>query len=342
MTRKGSEIGVIGAGSWGTAFARYLAGIKHLPVTMWAREPEVVESINERHENTLYLPDVALPENLRATASLEEAVRGAQILVIGVPSKFCPSLYPLVNSHLNGDCRCLISLTKGLDEAGTDLLSRLMAKSFPSLGPSRIAVLSGPSFARELAKDHPTAVVIASAEEATAVDLQHSFSSSVLRIYHSTDVVGVELGGALKNIIAIAAGVVSGMGFGYNTLASMITRGNIEILRLGLKLGACEETFLGLSGIGDLMLTCFGPLSRNRTFGERIGKGESMEAILKGSVSVVEGLTTVKTALKLSEKWGVEMPITKQIHGVLYEGQDLKVALKELMGRSLKKEWNVR
>ena len=334
------RVSVIGGGSWGTSFANYLAGIKKINTKIWALEKEVAEAINNSHENPIYLPNIKLSENLKATASLEEAIKNAEILVLAIPSKFCPDMYKNISPFLKS--QYIVSLTKGLDEVNIAFLSDRMKEVFSKEIKDKISIISGPSFAKELAQKFPTAVVVASENEETAKLIQKEFSSEILRLYVTEDIHGVELGGALKNVIAIAAGIAAGMGFGYNSIASLITRGNIEIIRLGLKLGAKEQTFLGLSGIGDLMLTCFGPLSRNRTFGFRVGKGEKIENILKDSKSVVEGLTTVKTALKLAERLKVEMPITEHVYKIIYEDLPVKDALKSLMGRSLKKEWNIR
>ncbi len=334
------KIGVIGAGAWGTSFANYLANIKKYNVLLWAKENEVVDDILEFRENKVFLPNIKLSENLIPTNNLKYAIENSDILIIAVPSKFCPQMYDDISKYLSN--QYVVSLTKGLDEENIWFLSELMEKKFPQKIKNKIAILSGPSFAKELANNHPTAVVVASKDEITAQIIQEGFSSDIFRIYITTDVRGVELGGALKNVIAIASGIASGMGFGYNSVASLITRGNIEIIRLGLKLGAKEQTFLGLSGIGDLMLTCFGPLSRNRTFGYRVGRGENMDDILKNSKTVVEGLTTVKTALKLAEKHKVEMPITRSIYEIVYEKLPLKEAVSKLMKRSLKREWNIK
>ncbi len=334
------KIGVIGGGAWGTSFAKYLAEVKNYNTLLWVKEKEVLDDILESRENKIFLPEIKLPKNLIPSDNLKYTIENSDIIVIAVPSKFCPEIYNDIAKYLSN--QYIVSLTKGLDEKNIWFLSELMEKSFPAELKNKIAVLSGPSFAKELALNHPTAVVVASKDEITAQIIQEGFSSETLRIYITTDVRGVELGGALKNVIAIASGITAGMGFGFNSVASLITRGNIEIIRLGLKLDAKEQTFLGLSGIGDLMLTCFGPLSRNRTFGYRIGQGENMDNILRNSKTVVEGLTTVKTALKLAEKYNTEMPITESIYEILYKKLPLKEAVKKLMKRSLKKEWNIK
>ncbi len=334
------NISVIGAGSWGTSFANYLASVKGLRVKIWALEKGVTDDINNNRLNSTYLPEIKLSENLQATANLEDAVKNAEILILAIPSKFCPNMYKKIAPYLKS--QYIVSLTKGLDEININFLSDLMKEIFPKPASENISIISGPSFAKELAQNFPTAVVVASQKEKIAKEIQRKFSSEILRLYITDDVHGVELGGALKNVIAIASGIAAGMGFGYNSIASLITRGNIEIIRLGIKLGAKEQTFLGLSGIGDLMLTCFGPLSRNRTFGFRVGRGEKIEEILKDSKFVVEGLTTVKTALKLASKFNVEMPITESIYKVIYENVPVKEALKRLMSRTLKKEWNIK
>jgi len=334
------KVGVLGAGSWGTSFARYIAKTLGYRVKLWAREQEVIESINNLRENTIFLKGFFIPDNLSVSGDMEYVIKNQDVIIIAIPSKFCPEIYKKISGYLSN--QYILSLTKGFDEKNINFLSSLMKEIFPENVKNKITILSGPSFSVEVAKEFPTAVVVASEKEKVAKFIQNEFSSQVLRIYTTTDITGVELGGALKNVIAIASGMASGLGFGYNTLASLITRGNVEITRLGLKIGGKEQTFLGLSGIGDLMLTCFGDLSRNRRFGYRIGLGEKKEDILKSSKSVIEGLTTVKTALKLAKKHGVEMPITESVYKIIYNNASLKKTIKRLMGRSLKKEWNIK
>ncbi len=333
------SVSVIGAGSWGTAFSNYVAGLGK-KVYLWVREDDVYEWIKNYGENRVFLSGIKLSKNIFPIKRIEDAVLNSDIVLIAVPSKFCRSIYEELSSYLKE--HYILSLTKGMDEEGEKRLSSLMKEIFPESVHNKISILSGPSFAKEFALGHPTAVAIASEDISVAKRLQKEFSSERLRIYVTDDLAGVEIGGALKNIIAIASGIAAGMGFGYNTTASLVTRGNIEIIRFGLFFGAREETFLGLSGIGDLMLTSFGPLSRNRTFGFEIGKGRKKEEILKDMRMVVEGLTTVKTVWKISKKKGITMPITEKVYEILYEDKAPMDALKELMLRSLKIEWNIR
>ncbi len=339
MKEKFEKIAVIGAGSWGTAFANYLAEIGK-KVFLWVREDDVYNQIKNERENKVFLPGIKLNENIFPVKDFESAIKPSSIVVIAIPSKFCKSIYKEISKYLNS--HYILSLTKGMDEEGERRLSELMKEYFPEEVSKKISVLSGPSFAKEFAEKHPTAVVVASEDLEVAKEIQKEFSSERLRIYVTDDLAGVEIGGALKNIIAISSGIASGMGFGYNTIASLITRGSIEIIRFGKVFSAREETFLGLSGIGDLMLTSFGPLSRNRTFGYEIGKGKTKDEILKNMRMVVEGLTTVKTVYRIAKKKKVEMPITEKVYEILYEGKSPERALKELMLRSLKKEWNIK
>jgi glycerol-3-phosphate dehydrogenase (NAD(P)+) len=333
---QGRAIGVVGAGSWGTALARLLAKKGH-QVCLWAREPEVVEEIREYGENRTFLPGVNLPTSLEPESDLSKAVAGRELIVSVVPSQFVSTVFEAVSGKLEPEAQ-VVSASKGIevatgrrmDEVFLELLSPDQARS--------LTFLSGPSFATEVCQEAPTAVVVASRSETAAFRAQDVFQTEYFRVYTNTDVLGVELGGALKNIIALAAGVVAGMGFGHNTLAALITRGLAEITRLGVAMGAEPATFSGLAGMGDLVLTCTGALSRNRTVGYRIGKGEPLDEILGNMKAVAEGVRTVQAVRRLAGELGVEMPISEEVHALLWEGRDAKEAVRNLMLRGPKPE----
>ena len=330
------HITIIGAGGWGTALALTLANLGHA-VRLWAYEEEVVESLRTRHENELFLPGVRLPESVIPTNDLAEALVGAEVVVTAAPSHVCRTLYERMLPRLQPDM-VFVSATKGLD---TERLMR-MSEVFRSVVGERfrpqLTVLSGPSFAREVAQGHPTALVVASDEREAAQLIQNEFSSRVLRLYTSSDVVGVELGGAVKNVIAIAAGVVEGLGLGHNPTAALITRGLAEMTRLACACGARRETLAGLAGMGDLVLTCTGHLSRNRTVGVELGQGRKLAEIIGPMRMVAEGVKTTAATVALAARHAIEMPITQQVHRIL-EGQvSPREAIRELMERTLKEE----
>jgi glycerol-3-phosphate dehydrogenase (NAD(P)+) len=303
-----------------------------LPVRLWIREPEVVASVTERRENTRYLPGAELPSGLQATSRLDEALADAEVVLVVAPSEFCRTLYREAE-RLAPAGAIFVSATKGLE---IDTLQR-MSQVAASEAPSRpLAVLSGPSFALEVARGLPTAVVVASADHAVAEAVQQPLATRSFRVYSSEDVVGVELAGALKNVIAIAAGIVAGLGYGHNTLAALITRGLAEITRLAVAEGARPDTLAGLAGLGDLVLTCTGSLSRNRTVGSRLGEGIPLAEACAGLHP--EGVRTTLAACALAERRGIELPIARQMRAVLYEGKPAREALDELMLRSLKRE----
>jgi glycerol-3-phosphate dehydrogenase (NAD(P)+) len=330
------HIAIIGAGSWGTALSLTLARLGHV-VRLWAYEKEVAESIRARRENELFMPGVRLPESVLATNDLAEALTGAEIVCTVMPSHVCRRLYTQMLPLLRPEM-IFVSATKGLD---TDRLMR-MSEVFQSVvGENfcpRFTALSGPSFAREVARGDPTALVVASEDREAAQVVQREFSSRSLRLYTSSDVVGVELGGAVKNVIAIAAGVVEGLGLGYNPTAALITRGLAEMTRLACACGARRETLAGLAGMGDLVLTCTGHLSRNRTVGVELGRGRKLAEILGSMRMVAEGIKTTAATVALASRQAIEMPITFQVHRIL-EGQATpRDAIRELMERSLKEE----
>jgi glycerol-3-phosphate dehydrogenase (NAD(P)+) len=330
------RVAVIGAGNWGTALSATLAKMGHR-VFLWAYEPEVVESIRLRHENALFMPGMRLPESIAVTNHLPEALDGAEIVLSVMPSHVCRALFEQMLPYLRPEM-ILVSATKGLD---TDRLLR-MSEIIRSVVGRRflphLCVLSGPSFAREVIREDPTAVVVASEDREAAQTVQREFSSRVLRLYSSSDVPGVEIGGSVKNVIAIAAGVIEGLGLGHNPTAALITRGLAEITRLACACGAKRETLAGLAGMGDLVLTCTGDLSRNRTVGVELGKGRKLPEIIGSMRMVAEGVKTTFATVALADRYGVEMPITRQVHRVL-EGQvSPREAIRELMERTLKEE----
>lgn len=329
---------VVGGGSWGTAFANYLAVTKH-NVTIWMREKEIIESIESKGENSVFLPGIKLSPNLRPVRDLLPEARKADTIIFAVPSKFIRNVFVKLKGIIEN--KTIVNLSKGFESTTLKTISQLAKDVFGPIILKRWITITGPSFARELAQNHPTVVVACSKNRRRLKKIQSEFSSSILRIYRSTDLIGIEVAGSMKNIIAIASGIVRGSGYGYNTTASLVTRASVEISRFGIKLGAKRRTFWGLAGIGDLMLTCFGPLSRNFQLGERIARGETLEEIEKSSVMIAEGVETTKAVKHLSDKLGIEMPITNQVYEILFNKKAPKVALKELMIRSLKSEWNI-
>jgi glycerol-3-phosphate dehydrogenase (NAD(P)+) len=329
-------IGVVGAGSWGTALAGLLAE-KGYRVDLWAYETEVKESIAKSHENRHYLPGVLLSSNVSASNNLADVVSGKGLVLIVVPSHFMRRIALEAAPHLNPGA-ILVSASKGIENKTLSTMSGVLKAVLPDGFAHRLAVLSGPSFAREVAHRTPTAIVAASAEPSVATHVQHVFATPFFRVYTNKDVIGVELGGAVKNVIAIASGIVDGLGLGLNTRAALVTRGLTEIRRLGIKLGANPHTFAGLAGMGDLVLTCTGTLSRNHTVGKRIGEGRSLDEVLSKMRMVAEGVKTAESVYNLSKKIGVEMPISCAVYGVLYEALSPKEAVYQLMTRDLKDE----
>lgn len=329
-----SNIAIMGAGAWGTALALNLAQRGGHSITLWAHNPDIAEAIRDRHENTTFLPGFPLPDSIIATGSVDEALHDAEIIVNVMPSHYVRESYTRF-APLLGSAQCLVSATKGI-EAETGLrMSELIAATLAEHNLDLpIAVLSGPSFAQEVAAGSPTAVTIASHDLKLAARIQSEFSSATLRLYTNEDVIGVELGGALKNVIAIAAGAVSGLNLGHNSMAALVTRGIAEITRLAVACGGRRETLAGLSGLGDLVLTCTGSLSRNRWVGIELGKGKGLSEALAGlKGKVAEGVLTTSAALELAARHKVEMPIAEQVHAILYQGKHPKEAIHDLMGR---------
>jgi len=330
------RIGVIGAGSWGTTLANLLAK-KGERVTLWAYEADLVQRMNERRENELFLPGITLSTNLSCTNDLSEAVSAKDFVVVVTPSQVMRKVLTNALASISPGT-LLISASKGIENDSLQLMSEVLDEIFPRGSGIEIAFLSGPSFAREVAKDMPTAVVAASKDAETSREVQHLFSTDMFRVYTNGDIVGVELGGSVKNVMAIAAGVSDGLGFGSNTRAALITRGLAEMTRLGITKGAVPSTFAGLAGMGDLVLTCTGDLSRNRTVGMELGKGRKLDDILSSMKMVAEGVKTTLSTYQLSKKLGVEMPIVDQMYQILYENKDPLEAVSDLMTRELKSE----
>lgn len=330
------DIGVIGGGSWGTALAKLLAEMDN-QVSLWVHEPSLVSKINEGHENPTYLPGIDLPENLRATNDIGEAVGDREMIVSVPPSHVLREVMEKARDHLPESVP-IVSATKGIENDTLMLVSDILEDVLPPRFHPFLCYLSGPSFAREVAEQKPTAVTIASYNHQLAVRVQKEFSNGFFRAYTSNDVIGVEIGGALKNVIAIASGAVSGMELGLNASAGMITRGLHEITRLAVRKGANPLTLTGMAGMGDLVLTCTGGLSRNRTVGYKLGQGMSLDEILNEMNMVAEGVKTSKSVYDLSRQMDVEMPISEQVYRVLYEDSDPREAVGALMGRELKPE----
>jgi len=328
------RIGVLGSGSWGTALAVHLAHTGH-DVRLWARDPKLAAEMAAVRENRVYLPGVALPPSLMPTHDLAGSVVDAQFVVMAVPSHGVRAVARAAAPHLTGACM-MVSATKGLEEESLLRMSEVLRQELPA--HCDVVVLSGPSFASELARTMPTAVVAAGASAPVVEAVMSHFRSPALRLYGSSDVVGVELGGSLKNIIAIAAGVVEGLELGHNALAALITRGLAELSRLAVALGAQRDTLSGLAGLGDLVLTCTGDLSRNRRVGLALARGESLEHILASTKMVAEGVRTTQAALDLSAKHGIELPIAREMAEVLAGRTDPPTAIRNLMGRKQKLE----
>jgi glycerol-3-phosphate dehydrogenase (NAD(P)+) len=330
------EIGVIGAGSWGTTLANLL-GEKGLSVALWVFEKDLCERMISKRENDLYLPGVRLSDNLIPTNSLEEAAKNKEVIVSASPSHVVRGVMEGLLPHLVDDT-LIVSASKGIESDTLMTMSEVFGNILPEPRKRRLAFISGPSFAREVSNKLPTAVAVASKDWGVAEEVQKIFATHYFRIYTSLDVRGVELGGAAKNVIAIAVGVSDGLGLGSNTRAALITRGLREITRLGVRMGANPLTFSGLSGLGDLILTCTGDLSRNRSVGLKLGRGMKLKEILEGMLMVAEGVRTARAIYRLSQKFNIEMPITEQVFLILYKDKSPKEAVVELMARDLKNE----
>ncbi|HVH87495.1 MAG TPA: NAD(P)H-dependent glycerol-3-phosphate dehydrogenase [Terriglobales bacterium] len=330
-----SRIAVIGGGAWGTALSIVLARGGHHQVCLWAHEPEVCESVQQRRINDLFLPGFTLPAGIEGTNSLATALRDTSIVLAVMPSHHARRLYREMRLLLSPSA-IIVSATKGIEN---QTYKRMTEVAVEATGVTRVAALSGPSFAKEVARGDPTALVVASRDQEVAASIQREFSDPMLRVYTNEDVTGVELGGSLKNVIAIAAGIVEGLDFGHNTAAALITRGLAEITRLAVACGARRETLAGLSGMGDLVLTCTGGLSRNRTVGVELGRGRKLHDIMADMHGMVaEGVLTTDAALGLAKRHGIEMPISEQIYAILHEKKSPREAIRELMSRPGKEE----
>ncbi|MCB1174847.1 MAG: NAD(P)-dependent glycerol-3-phosphate dehydrogenase [Leptospiraceae bacterium] len=327
---------VLGSGTFGTALATVLANKGH-DTTIWTRHADQAEGINERHRNEKYMPDLLLPAKLQADTELDRLLSGSDMIVCAVPAQHIGKTLRDY-AHLFPANAIIVGAAKGIEEGTLRLVNEIFEEELPDSLQNRLSYLSGPSFAREIIERIPTVVCIASRNHDTAQWVQQSFSNSFFRTYWTADVTGVEVGGALKNVIAIAAGVAAGLGFGLNTRAALITRGLAEITRLGVRKGADPITFLGLAGMGDLVLTCTGEASRNRTVGMKLGQGKSLEQALAEMNQVVEGVFTCDAAWQLSQKMNVEMAITEQVYKLLYENKDPMHVTRDLMNRDLKQE----
>jgi glycerol-3-phosphate dehydrogenase (NAD(P)+) len=331
-----ANVAIVGAGAWGTALGAHVARLDHR-VRMWALEPPVVDDVNVRHENSLFLPDVPLPDSLRATNDAREALEDADLVVLVPPSQYLRAVSSMITSHLPTEALVVVA-TKGIEEGSLELMSEVLAETLPAVSTDRVAFLSGPSFAREVARGLPTDLAVASHRMIAARNVQKLIHAPMLRVYTSADPVGVQVGGAVKNVVAVAAGACDGLELGTNARAALIARGLAEMTRLGIALGANPLTFLGMAGVGDLVLTCTGPLSRNRTLGMKLAEGVDPKAYLASVRSVAEGFSTAAATHALAQKMGVDMPITEQVYHVLHRGRPLLEALRMLVTRAQKEE----
>ena len=330
------KIAVVGAGSWGTAIGDLLA-CKGYPVSLWAFEKEVEDHIQKFHENKIFLPHHKLSSNISASNDLVEVITDKDLVVVVVPSHVMRNVTKEMAGHLS-DSVILISASKGIEQKTHLTMSGVIKENLPDVDEGRLAVISGPSFAKEVAQKIPTSVTVACKNPECAALVQHLFATTYFRVYSSDDIIGVELGGSVKNVIAIAAGITDGLGLGLNTRAALITRGMTEIRRLGLHLGANPRTFTGLAGFGDLVLTCTGNLSRNYTVGIKLGRGQKLQEILAEMRMVAEGIKTAKSVYNFSRKLGVEMPICQEVYRILYKDLAPQKAVHRLMTRTLKQE----
>lgn len=328
-----TRVAVLGAGSWGTTLGHLLA-CKGDEVRLWAYEPEVVDAVNRERENRLFLPGVPLSSRIRAFGDQRDAVAGCEVVVSAPPSHAVRSVIEGLGDAIP-DGTLVVSATKGIETDTLALMSQVFGECWPHV---RYAALSGPSFAAEVCQGQPTAVVAAARDQGTAQAAQRVFATATLRVYRNLDVIGVELGGALKNVIAVATGIAEGLGMGHNPRAALITRGLAEITRLGQAMGADPLTFAGLAGMGDLVLTATGSLSRNRSLGVALGQGRRYEEYRAAHRSVAEGANTSRAGAELGRKLGIELPITEQVCDVLFRDKPPREALAELMGRELKSE----
>jgi len=330
------KISVLGAGGWGTTLAILLHYNGH-NVTLWEYKKSYARHLLKKRINTDYLPGIKIPKEINITSDIEEASDNKNLMVLAVPSQFLRNVVKEIDFHQIKES-ILVSVSKGIENKSLMTMSQMLKDVFHQLNKNQIGVISGPSHAEEVSQRIPTAVVAASSDIETAKTIQAAFMTSYFRVYASTDILGVELGGAFKNIIAIGAGIIDGAGFGDNTKAAIMTRGVAEISRLGLAMGARPETFAGLSGMGDLIVTCMSRHSRNRFVGEQIGKGKKLKQILKSMEQVAEGVETTRSANQLASKKGIETPITNEVYKILFEDKDPVKATTDLMNRDMKSE----
>jgi len=328
------QISIIGAGGWGTALAKLLIENGY-DVLLWSFEPEVAQEINTNHSNSVYLRNISLPINLTATSSLDDVLIN-DLLILAVPTQFIVDT--LSKTDIDFSRKNIVNVAKGIEKNSLKRISEILADNF-NVQLDSYAIITGPSHAEEVARKIPTTVVAASENLLLAKEIQNIFSNNYFRVYSSDDVIGCELGGAVKNVIAIAAGIIDGLGLGDNTKAALITRGLAEMSRLGIALGANAQTFSGLSGLGDLIVTCNSRFSRNRFVGEQIGKGKSYESIVSEMKMIAEGVFTTQSAYDLGLKHGVELPIVEQVHRILFENVKPLDAINDLMTRKTKREW---
>lgn len=330
------NVSIIGAGGWGTTLANllYYNGAK---ATLWEYDSSYAKALRKKRINNLFLPGVKIPDEIEITNDIEEASRGKHFIILATPSQFLRSVIKKID-YKNIKNSILVSVAKGIENNSLLTMSEMVKEVFPSLDASQIGTLSGPSHAEEVSKRIPTAVVAASESEETAKSIQNLFSSAYFRVYSSTDIKGVELGGAVKNVIAIGAGIIDGAKFGDNTKAAIMTRGIAEIARLGLAFNCKPETFSGLSGMGDLIVTCMSKHSRNRFVGEKIGEGKKLKEVLKSMDMIAEGVETCRSVKALSNKVEVELPIVNEVYRILFEDKDPILATTELMTRDIKAE----
>ena len=327
MENPSLAIGIIGAGSWGTALSLLLAGKGHR-VDLWVYEEDLCDTMNLDRENQVYLPGFKLPNNIRSSSSLQEVVAGKKIILVVVPTHVLRSTLSTVKTFIDPDC-LIINASKGIENESLLPIHKVIEETLPDC--SSLAVLSGPTFTREVAQGNPSAIVAAAQHQETAEKVQDIFGTDKMKVFTSTDLMGVEIGGALKNVIAIATGISDGLKLGFNTRAALINRGLVEITRIGTAMGARPETFSGLSGMGDLVLTCTGDLSRNRTVGLKLGEGLKLNEIIASMKMVAEGVRTVTSAYQLKNKFDIQASIIEETYRVLHEGKNPQAAMKDLM-----------
>ncbi len=334
------RIGVLGAGAWGTTLAILLHYNGH-QVTLWEYKKKYAKELDKKRENYLLLPGIQIPEEMEITYDLETATENKNLLVLAIPSQFTREVIAKISYNDIRDT-VLVSVSKGIENASLMTMSQMIVDVFPKISPSQVGVLSGPSHAEEVSRRIPTTVVAASIDRETSKVIQASFITSYFRVYSTTDITGVELGGAFKNVIAVGAGIIDGIKYGDNTKAAIMTRGIAEITRLGMAMGARLETFAGLSGVGDLIVTCMSRHSRNRYVGEQVGSGIPLRKVLASMSAVAEGVETSRSAMRLATKLNVETPITTEVYKILFEDKDPVKATEDLMTRGMKEEYRIR